>query len=199
MRKGFTLIELLVVIGIFGILLSTFLVGASGARRSGRDNLRIADLKAVQQGLGLYYLKCHMYPGMYDASLGCLGGLNPPGTPNEGPPDWATLVATLSGAPIGFGEVPSDPLPVASYQYWVQLGDGIATPRAQCYVLRAQLETDHRFLENDLENTNLTTSLLPTGSLLGAKNLYPLSLPDCDDTSGSNNYCVGNIECFHGL
>src|SRR5687767_430263 len=109
MRKGFTLLELLVVMGIFGILLSMFLVSASGARRGGRDSRRIADLRAVEQGLHLYFLKCNMFPGRYDTANGCVGGLSASTNADKGPANWAALVSTLTQAPIGFGEVPSDP------------------------------------------------------------------------------------------
>lgn len=199
MRKGFTLIELLVVIGVFGIMLSFFLVSASGARTSGRDSRRIADLRAVEQGLHLYLIKCGMFPGRYDATNGCVGGLTTSLNADKGPTDWNVLALTLTSSPIGFGEVPFDPSPGRSYHYWVQLGDAINTPRAQCYVLKADLETDHRALQNDLENADLISKLTPrTCNQIGCKNLWPSAPLDCDDASG-NNYCVGNIECFKGL
>lgn len=196
---GFTLIELLVVLGIIGILASFFLVGASGARSSSRDNRRVADLKQVQQALQLYFLKCGMYPGKYDSVNGCGGGIVSATQAADNPGTWLLLESTLSGAAIGFPDIPYDPTPGQSYQYHVQLGDmGIPpTPRAQCYVLSAAFETNHKALQSDLDGADLVKKLEPKTKPLNTKNFYS-TIPSCDDSGAMRGYCVGNIECFYG-
>ena len=90
-KKGFTIIELLVVIAIIGLLASVVLVGLGGARRSGRDAKRIADLRQIQVGLEAYFTKNGVYP--------------------------ATL-SVLTTAGVGVSVVPNDPAG-AAYGYGV--------------------------------------------------------------------------------
>lgn len=61
-KSGFTLIELLVVISIIGILTAVSLVALTGARQSGRDTKRRADLEQVRSGLELFKSDCSKYP-----------------------------------------------------------------------------------------------------------------------------------------
>jgi len=201
MKRGFTLIELLVVIGIIGLLSSSFLVAGNQIRRSGRDNRRVADFEAVRQALQLYHIKCGMFPGSFDVLTNeCQGGLVTVNPMAENPDSWGELKMALENAVIGFSDIPNDPSPGTTYVYQVQLGSGNATPRAQCYVLRATFETDHRALLNDLDDSDLGSKLLPSGTSAANKNLYPAFPPgaSCNDGSGERNYCVGNIECFFG-
>jgi len=69
-KQGFTLIELLIVISIIGILAAALLVSLGGARQSGRDARRIADLRNIQSVLELYFNKTGEYPGVDMAGLG---------------------------------------------------------------------------------------------------------------------------------
>lgn len=55
-RLGFTLVELLVVISIISLLSSISLSSLQNARASGRDALRVQQLKQIQQALELYSL-----------------------------------------------------------------------------------------------------------------------------------------------
>ena len=147
-RKGFTLIEILVVISIVGLLSSVFLVGLSGFRSRGRDARRLADIKAVQQGVEIYYTQCGFYPG--DATGGvCVQGL-------AGKKTWTALSAALTGLPdLKISKVPTDPLDnpaVQEYLYGVEGGDG------QSYVIGATLENPgDRALDDDVDGNALTT------------------------------------------
>lgn len=60
--KGFTLIEILIVVSIIGLLASVVLVGLGGFRSRGRDTRRITDLRALQNGLEVYYARNVVYP-----------------------------------------------------------------------------------------------------------------------------------------
>ena len=54
--NGFTLIELLISISIVAILSVVLSVSFSNAQKNGRDQRRIADLKAIQSAAEQYYL-----------------------------------------------------------------------------------------------------------------------------------------------
>jgi len=54
--NGFTLIELLISISIIAILSVVLSVSFSSAQKNGRDQRRIADLKAIQNAAEQYYL-----------------------------------------------------------------------------------------------------------------------------------------------
>jgi prepilin-type N-terminal cleavage/methylation domain-containing protein len=225
-KKGFTLIELIILASIIGILASAVLFSFSAAQKAGRDARRITDLQQVQQALQLYYFKCGIYPGLANCSGGNLfPGTNPPPiTYNPAPKNWDELQFILKQARIGIDTLPFDPLePVynssslQNYQYFVQLGDvgqsgtqqglyGKDTPLAQCYILSARLETNHRSLRDDLDTQHLLDLLIPTGNKsLSSKSLYPpvktsppvAQIVNCDDSLEPWMYCVGNSECFH--
>ncbi|HEY4499941.1 MAG TPA: prepilin-type N-terminal cleavage/methylation domain-containing protein [Candidatus Paceibacterota bacterium] len=88
--KGFTLIEILIVVSIIGLLASVILVGLGGFRSRGRDTRRVADLKAIQNGLELYYSRNNQYP--------------------------SNLSDLLSGG-IGVNKLPKDPSSNSDYYY----------------------------------------------------------------------------------
>ncbi len=203
MKKGFTLIELLMVIAIIGILLSIILVNLQSVRKTARDDARITDLKQVQQALELFKSKCGFYPGRYDplssGSSRCRGGSDDSSEmpfDKYNPISWSALGIFLNEAEIGASVIPVDPVPSQNYFYRVQYSSSGKTPRAQCYILGAQMETQRNDLSNDLNNVDLINKLQPlppTCSALSCKNLFPDTI-DCDGL----NYCVGNSECFYG-
>lgn len=59
---GFTLVELLISISIIAILSVILSVNFSKAQKSGRDQRRISDLKAIQSAAEQYYLLKGSYP-----------------------------------------------------------------------------------------------------------------------------------------
>lgn len=61
-QKGFTLIELLIVIAIIGLLATLAIVSLTSAQQRARDTKRVADVKALQTALELYYNKNASYP-----------------------------------------------------------------------------------------------------------------------------------------
>ncbi len=92
--KGFTLIEMLVVVAVIGLLASLILVGLSGFRTRGRDTRRIADMKEVQNGLEIYYMKNGEYPTATN---------------------WIELEDALKN--VGINQIPNDPTPTKTYYY----------------------------------------------------------------------------------
>ncbi|MGB9848060.1 MAG: type II secretion system protein [Minisyncoccia bacterium] len=130
-NKGFTLIEMLVVIAVIGLLAALILVGLSSFRTRGRDTRRIADLKEVQNGLEVYYMKNGTYPT----------GIN----------TWTDLENALTSAGIGITSIPKDPTNGSPYQY-VYGVDGTG----QHYVIGATIEdpdANTSLLQNDLDGT----------------------------------------------
>lgn len=60
--NGFTLVELLISISIIVILSVVLSISFSNAQKQGRDQRRIADLKAIQNAAEQYYLLSGSYP-----------------------------------------------------------------------------------------------------------------------------------------
>ncbi len=179
------MLELLVVIAIIGILAALLLNIFGDVRRQARDDRRVADLRQAEQALRLFHLKCGFYPGKFDSTnQACLGGQENGSQASQNPNNWDDLGINLKNAEIGAGLIPYDPLAGRTYEYRVQLSSSgpPPTPRAQCYVLKAQMETTHRSLDDPKE--------LDSVSLV---NFYP-DTPNCTDP----NYCIGNAECFYG-
>lgn len=159
-HKGFTLIELLVVISIIALLATAGLVALRGAQIAGRDTRRIADIRAIQSALELYYTKCGIYPGNDTCA-------------SVDPTTWSSLSSTLTGAGIGITSVPVDPVPSRTYDYAVRTSD----PSRQSYILAANLERSSSILNDpsDLDS-------MPAGTW--SKTLT------CTDTSPNFWYCV---------
>ncbi len=127
-QKGFTIIELLVVIAIIGLLASVVLVGLGGARRSGRDARRVADLRQIQVGLESYFAKNGNYP-------------QPP------------LSTNLVNAGVGVSVVPVDPSGTTAVP--VPYSYGVNANPATTYTLGASLEdTTNQALNNDIDGTS---------------------------------------------
>jgi len=148
--RGLSFIEVLIVIAIIGLLASFALYGISASREKGRDNARIADLERIHLSLMRYYEACREYPATLDVSAG-------------------------SGCPSGttFGSfiptIPTDPLG-ASYSYSTSgAGNGY-----DAYIVRAELETNHVVLIDDLDGSSHAGAALA-----------------CDD-SPNCYYCIGS-------
>lgn len=109
-RKGFTLIEMLIVVAVIGVLASLVLVGLGPVQRQGRDARRIQDLRQVQTGLELYFVKHGAYPDTQS---------------------WTDLSTLLKGDSLGISNIPNDP---SSGKTYVYVSDG------STYVLQASFE-----------------------------------------------------------
>lgn len=77
-QRGFTLIELLVVMAIIAILSAISLFALRGARETGRDARRKADLQDIAGGLELYKADCRYYPNTLPAPAQSLDGADAP-------------------------------------------------------------------------------------------------------------------------
>ena len=72
--KGFTLIELLVVMAIIAVLVSISVFALQGARESGRNAQRKANLETIRQAFELFKSDCGRYPVSLPAAGGSLQG-----------------------------------------------------------------------------------------------------------------------------
>ncbi|OGM68647.1 hypothetical protein A2962_04755 [Candidatus Woesebacteria bacterium RIFCSPLOWO2_01_FULL_39_61] len=126
--SGFTLIELLTVMSIIAILAAISIFSLNGARESGRDAKRKADLEAVASALELYKADCNYYPNTIPAAGNQFTG-----------------TACGLGANIYMEAIPGDPLAGQAYFYeplscvvanctrfrfWAALEDPGTTPSA---------------------------------------------------------------------
>lgn len=111
-KKGFTLIELLVVIAIIGILSTLAVVSLGNARTRARDSKRLADMRAVQSALELYYTDQSRYPADAIGTDVCAPGttLEACCLDNETTVDAAGWRTTCTGGPgATLITVPADP------------------------------------------------------------------------------------------
>lgn len=112
--KGFSLVELLIVMVIIAILSALSIFALQGARESGRDAQRKADIEAIRSALEIYKADCNSYP----ASL----------------PVSGSLTASCPNPATYLEEIPSDPISGRTYSY-----NSSGTP-ATSYTLCAALE-----------------------------------------------------------
>ncbi|QQS39541.1 prepilin-type N-terminal cleavage/methylation domain-containing protein [Candidatus Woesebacteria bacterium] len=68
-NKGFTLVELLITMMIVAILAAISIFGLQGARESGRDAKRKADLESIRSALEIYRADCGNYPASLGTSI----------------------------------------------------------------------------------------------------------------------------------
>jgi type II secretion system protein G len=134
MKKGFTLIELLVVVSIIGLLASVVLASLDVARTSARDTRRLADIKALQTALELYYNDFGSYPTTASWI-------------NSTQSDWQTSVLGAALTPKYIATLPIDPINNAASTYlyrYLSLSGG----RAYMFLLRLE-EADASVSNND--------------------------------------------------
>lgn len=88
-KRGFTLIELLIVIAVIGVMSVVMVLALNSANKRSRDAIRLADLKRMQNGLDLYFIRRNSYPEGTNVILGtenysCLNenGWQPLGCPD---------------------------------------------------------------------------------------------------------------------
>ncbi|MDD5251066.1 MAG: prepilin-type N-terminal cleavage/methylation domain-containing protein [Patescibacteria group bacterium] len=69
-RAGFTLIEIMTVVAIIGLLSTIGTVSYESARRSSRDTKRVSDVKALREGVEMYFETNGAYPPDSDPGQG---------------------------------------------------------------------------------------------------------------------------------
>jgi len=148
--QGMSLIEVLSVIAIIGILVTITFSSMDEHRAKGRDTARAADLESINLTLMRYYEACRGYPASLDAFA------------NNGCPSGTTLGTFIAS-------IPTDPLG-DTYSYSTS-GAGAGH---DAYVVRAELETNHAVLADDIDGSS------HDGVALG-----------CDD-SPQYYYCLGS-------
>jgi prepilin-type N-terminal cleavage/methylation domain-containing protein len=117
--NGFSLIELLVAIAIIGLLVTGAIAGLNIARQKARDARRIQDVNQIKKALSLYLISDNAFP--IALSTTTLTGS-----------DAVSLELIAAEA---FSSIPSDPLPIYTYDY-ISNADGTD------YTLSFCLETD---------------------------------------------------------
>ena len=124
-HRGFTLIELLVVMSIIALLAGISIFALQGARESGRDGRRKADLASIASALELYKADCNFYPNT----------LPSPGSPFTGSQPRCDLAANRY-----MEAVPDDP--TTGRDYFYEPLDGCVSGPAACtrFLLWAALE-----------------------------------------------------------
>lgn len=100
LSDGFTLIELLTVMSIIAILVAISVFSLAGARESGRDARRKADIESIASALELYKADCNFYPNAIPA-----------------PGNQFTGVLCSLGANIYMEAIPDDTLAGQDYTY----------------------------------------------------------------------------------
>ena len=164
--KGFTLIELLIVIAIIGLLATLAIVSLTSAQQRARDTKRVADVKAMQTAMELYWNETASYPAVTGAST------------------WTTLQSDLSSF---ISAMPVDPTHPTDVYFYGVASNATADEYLQEYVVGATIENDqHQGLAQDVDgnagtiaadyNKLTSTSVVTTGAAVScADPIYCLS------------------------
>lgn len=104
-NQGFTLVELLITVSIIGIMSVVLSVSFASAQKNGRDQRRIADMKAISDAAEQYYLMRGSYPTSLPTNIApwrALGGNTAPVILQFFPTDpkngWTAYSSSLSSA-----------------------------------------------------------------------------------------------------
>ncbi len=173
-QKGFTLIELLIVVAIIGLLATLAIVSLTSAQQRARDTKRVADIKALQVAMELYWNENATYPTLSSA------GTN----------TWAELSAELDDF-MAAAPVDPDHNDAAAPAYTYLMDDA----SNNLYYIGADLENvDHTALSQDIDGAAGTGA----GQIPGVAGWTSLTSQDvfddtdatlsCDDTTGL--YCL---------
>jgi type II secretion system protein G len=73
-KKGFTIIEILIVLAIIGIMFAIVTTYLTAAKQRGRDAVRIANVKELQQAIEIYFSNCYQFPATLEALMNDCGG-----------------------------------------------------------------------------------------------------------------------------
>lgn len=135
-NKGFTLIELLIVIAIIGLLATLAIVSLTSAQQRARDTKRVADVKAMQTAMELYWNENAEYPAVV------AGG---------SPTTWTSLQTDLA---TFVSALPVDPEHPTQLYFYGVASDATADEYLQEYVVGATIENDqHQGLAQDVDGT----------------------------------------------
>ncbi|OGM21056.1 hypothetical protein A2714_01855 [Candidatus Woesebacteria bacterium RIFCSPHIGHO2_01_FULL_38_9] len=148
MKKGFSLIELLVVMAIISVLAGVSLLALRGARESGRDARRKADLAHIASGIEIYKADCRYYPNATALTAGS--------------PLIGSGVGSCSSSNYYIQSVPDDPDSTNFNYIYVPLPSGCSST-SNC--TRFQLWT----LLEDVPTSNLCTGTYDCGQAAGTQ------------------------------
>lgn len=151
-KSGFTIVELLIVIVVIGVLAAITIVAYNGIQQRSRDNIRKADLAALEKALALHYVDYGIFskPGEIctDTSFGAFGSCGGNGT--SGGWDISSDITDIVNKKY-LSKAPVDPINNSTYNYnyepW-NAGQGGYTTAAQAYDLCATLEAGGTYCIN---------------------------------------------------
>lgn len=118
MKKGFTLVELLVVVAIIGLIAGIAVVSVNSTRAKARDARRLADIKQIQNALGMRFSDLGMYPPTpaNGSKLGSKApGANSAQVLTSAVAGWEAVIN--AGTTVYLSAVPKDPQSVGEYAY----------------------------------------------------------------------------------
>jgi len=162
-NKGFTLIELLIVVVIIGILATLATVSLNSVRTKARDVKRVADIRAINMALQLYYDQEGHYPINYGATTEFVVG-----QPLASQTTGAVFMTAIPSNPMPRNEGSSNNPTNLDYVYTSDAG-------GSTYTLKFWLASD--------------VSSTKAGENYSLPNI-PICTPSCDGLH-CNNHCGG--------